>query len=342
MKILLIFRERRETPPSIENVFYNLGNSLTERGYDVKFFHLSNRGRFFQLIELLLFVKRHKPSVYHVTGDIHWISLFLPRNRTILTIHDFGPFENGNLPVGFMRRYLYICFWFIFPILYLKKIHLISYTSYEKGKVLFPKISLKSTVIYNMVDTMSRRCFRSESGSFVLLQVGTHKNKNLQLLIDAVVALKDIVRISLNIVGKLEIEHQKYLNEKGISYINKHNLRKDELMEMYCSSDVLFFTSFYEGFGLPIIEAQALGIPVITSNYGAMSEIAGKNAVLINPYSLDEAQSSILMLYNDRSYYNRIRSLGFENVARFSKERITDQFEILYRKINEKSFEAIY
>ena len=64
-----------------------------------------------------------KADIYHITGDVHYLALFLPRKKTVLTIHDIGAFKNKKRNI---RGYVYLLVWFILPIFWLKKITAIS------------------------------------------------------------------------------------------------------------------------------------------------------------------------------------------------------------------------
>ncbi|MFA0681761.1 hypothetical protein AB4572_15295, partial [Vibrio splendidus] len=94
MKICFIFREKRNTPPSIENVFGLLAGKLNNRGEEVECFYLPNSNRFIQLVYLYVFLLRNRFDRYHITGDVHWLAIFLPSRRTVLTIHDFSALIN--------------------------------------------------------------------------------------------------------------------------------------------------------------------------------------------------------------------------------------------------------
>ena len=94
--------------------------------------------------------------------------------------------------------------------------------------------------------------------------------------------------------------------------------------------DVFLLPSFYEGFGMPIIEAQATGRPVITSNIAPMSEVGGEAAVYIDPAS----PQSILEGYQYAfDHYNTIVEKGQQNVIRFSAENIAKQYLKAYQTI---------
>ncbi len=85
---------------------------------------------------------------------------------------------------------------------------------------------------------------------------------------------------------------------------------------------MLVFVSTYEGFGLPILEAQAMGRPVVTSNIMSMPEVAGDGACLVDPCDVTILHQVLLRVINDSSYRNTLVRNGFENVKRFRSKKI--------------------
>ena len=93
---------------------------------------------------------------------------------------------------------------------------------------------------------------------------------------------------------------------------------EDDLALLYNGAKILVFPTLYEGFGLPIIEAQACGTPVVTSNTGSCTEIAGRGAVIVDPESPEEIAAAISQLLFDQTLREEKISAGFENIKRFS------------------------
>jgi glycosyltransferase involved in cell wall biosynthesis len=90
----------------------------------------------------------------------------------------------------------------------------------------------------------------------------------------------------------------------------------DDLAALYRNSLGLIFVSLYEGFGIPIIEAQSFGCPVVTSNISAMPEVGGNGALIVDPYSVDEIEMALSSLA--REDITELVREGFKNTLRFS------------------------
>jgi glycosyltransferase involved in cell wall biosynthesis len=93
------------------------------------------------------------------------------------------------------------------------------------------------------------------------------------------------------------------------------------LFQLLLHSKFLVYPSIYEGFGLPIVEAMSIGIPVLTSDIGATKEIARDSAVLINPYSVKSIRDGLKILLLDQNLRQSLSELGISRSASFSWER---------------------
>jgi len=111
------------------------------------------------------------------------------------------------------------------------------------------------------------------------------------------------------------------------------NLPNKELVALYNAATLLVLPSFYEGFGLPVLEAMACGTPVVCSERGSLPEIAGDAALLVNPDDLDGLSAAMERALEDEPLRTQLRLKGFANVARFSWENTARETLTIYHKL---------
>lgn len=104
-----------------------------------------------------------------------------------------------------------------------------------------------------------------------ILQVGTRSNKNLERLASALVGQPCF----LHIIGPLTEQQGSLLNHFHIDYKNQADINDEQMHLAYIESDLVVFVSLAEGFGMPIIEANAIGRPVVTSRIAPMCDVSG-------------------------------------------------------------------
>lgn len=115
----------------------------------------------------------------------------------------------------------------------------------------------------------------------------------------------------------------KRIKRSGNVVVSPRNLSTTELRSLYSGATGLIFASLKEGFGLPILEAQKCGCPVITSNCSSMLEIAENSAVLVNPLNTHSIVQGMLKVYYSKLIY---RERGFVNIKRYSWDTFNDIF----------------
>jgi len=103
-------------------------------------------------------------------------------------------------------------------------------------------------------------------------------------------------------------------------------LDSEDLPKLYKGALFIVFISLYEGFGLPIVEAMASGVPVITSNVSAMPEVAGDAALIVNPYSIDEIIYSLNAFFSDAELRRLFVNKGLERVKQFDWNASAEKF----------------
>lgn len=96
---------------------------------------------------------------------------------------------------------------------------------------------------------------------------------------------------------------------------------EDEKWQLLGNGDMFLFPSFYEGFGLPVLEAQAAGLPIITSFNSSLLEVAGQGALFIDPKNPAQIAEAVKSLIDDKNLRDKLIQSGYENLKRFSWEK---------------------
>lgn len=325
-KVVQIVRRPFPGVFSIEGLFQDLAPEIESRGFDIDFavapeFSKGLRRR----IAISRWAKQLKGELFHNTGDIHFASIGTLPHRSILTIHDLTMLRRMRGIKRLMLKY----FWFVLPCRNVRYITVISeYTKMD----LLRNVRLDPEKIHVIPDVIGsdfsfeEKCIGLTSPT--ILQLGTAPNKNLDRLIDAITKIP----CTLRIVGRLSKDQVLMLNRSQLNWSNYLDLKRDEVVSLYKSSDIVSLVSTNEGFGLPILEGQAVGRPVITSNVSSMPEVAGTGACLVNPFDSNSIRNGILRIISDENYRRNLVALGRVNVQRFSTSRVAEMYVALYRK----------
>lgn len=254
--------------------------------------------------------------------------LYLPRKTAlILTLHDvaFRAFPD-SVSAAFRRYYALTV-----PrnIRRADKIITISHASKKEIIRHYPEAAQKLTVIAPGIDQRFRVHDAIPKRKQILFVGSLNERKNLAGAIKAFLKLPDSLGLSLvvvgNVFGNLSVSHKtETLLKKAQAHphiIFKRGLSEEELAAEYNASACLLFPSFYEGFGLPPLEAMACGTPAIVSRRSSMPEVCGDAAVYIDPDDLDDMAAKIIMLLENEALYQRLRAKGLEHVTAFSWQR---------------------
>ena len=106
-----------------------------------------------------------------------------------------------------------------------------------------------------------------------------------------------------------------------------------DLPYVYSAAFAFLYTSLRESFGIPLLESMACGTPIVTSNTSSMPEIAGPDAILVNPESADEICEQLLKLENDKTFYQQQVEMGLQRAKLFSWKYTADQLLSLYEAV---------
>ena len=320
MKVTFINRSLAFGGFSFETLFKTIKSNLKEVDY-TDFYDKTHNG-FFKNLKA---VKKISTDVYHITGGLGYYALFLPTKKTILTVHDTNHYEHD---LKGLKKWVFGLVFYRIPIRNVKYVTVVSNHTKSRLITLFNVPQEKIKVITNCYPNNFNKKIKAELNSPVnILQIGTKKNKNINLLIES---LKGI-DASLTIIGKLDVSTKDNLINSKLKYHNKINLSDQEIYTEYCNCDIVSFVSLNEGFGLPIIEANAVGRAILTSNISSMPEVAGNAACLVNPYSSEEIKAGFIKLIEDKAYRESLIANGFENIKRFEPKKIAQDYYNLYK-----------
>lgn len=327
MRVVLIYRQRVDGANSIEELFDNLFDYLSNKCTIIKYELGSKKN----LLTDILKIRSLNADVYHITGDVHYVACFLPKSKTLLTIHDINYFA---LKLSGIKKLIYKWIYLSLP---LRSIAGLTTISLETKRIIhkyFPNVN-NMTVIPNcynaQVFKQSDCVFNSECPT--ILQIGTKANKNIPRLLEAISSIK----CKLLILGRLNNDLLDLLNKHKINYENFYNLELNEVYNLYVKSDIISFVSTSEGFGLPIIEGQAVGRAVISSNIEPMAGIAGEGACLVDPRSVERIRNGIIEVQQNTEYRNKIINNGFNNIIQYHPEQIADKYYLEYNNLYKKN-----
>lgn len=272
----------------------------------------------------------------------HAIPVIHPKN-TVVTIHGLEYETCPKMYSFWGRAYLYgtrlSCRW-------AKKIIAVSKNTKSDLMKLYKVPADKIEVIYEGVsvergthnverkelDAPRSTLHASELKPYLLFIGRLEKRKNIEGIIDAYKILVE----KYNIPHKLILAGNRGFGYEAISYkLKAKSHKKDIILPGYISeeeknnllknADVFLFPTFYEGFGLPVLEAQSVGTPVVTSKVSSLPEIAGEGAAYCvpeEPVSIAEAVRAVL---GDKEFRERLIKKGQENCQRFSWEKCAEK-----------------
>ena len=326
LEVTLLMRAPQERSYSIEAVFGAVAEHLpSDMRAEVVTSPYPSRGIWKRLRAALHAWRAARGAdVVHVTGDTHFMACFAPRRRTILTIHDCTFLERAT---GLRRAVLWF-FWIRLPIWRAAVVTVVSEASKAQLARWVRLDPARVVVIENPLPRAMSPADKAFTERPRLLMLGTGPHKNIERVAEALSGLP----VELEVIGRLSTERLARLGAH-VSVSSRHDLPDDALAEAYARSDILMFPSLVEGFGLPILEAQAVGRPVVTSDRAPMRDVAGDGALLVDPEDPAALRGAVMRLMAEPDLRARLVAAGFANLQRFRPERIAARYAQLYRDV---------
>lgn len=293
-------------------------------------------------------IKNNKIDLYHVPQN--GVGLPIDKNcRFIITLHDVIPYR---MPETVSNRYLKIFSEYIPKIVPLCD-GIITVSNFSKKDIVksfnFPEnkiyvTHLASEDIYKPMDKRVSKYvakkYYSITEDYILYVGGFSPRKNILGLIDSFNKLITLYKkpLSLVIAGKRGESYSTYKEHTEKLNISDRVLFPgfisiEHLPYIYNAAKLFVYPSFYEGFGLPPIEAMACGVPVITSNTTSLPEVVGKGALLIDPLNKTDLCHAMLNVLLDNTLKNKLISSGIKRASELSWKKTAKNTINIYNKI---------
>ncbi|MBC8390244.1 MAG: glycosyltransferase family 4 protein [Actinobacteria bacterium] len=316
---------------------------------NINIIHKNFKSRFFrifwQLFILPFNLRSMKISLLHSTNYI--TPLIKIGFKIIVTIHDFT-FYLFPEKYTIMKRIFYKSFIPFFIKISDKVITDSNNTKKDIFKI-FNISERKITVIYVSYQEYYNNIKNNDLSKKILMKYNINRNfilfvgmieprKNILSILKAFIEIDEELDLDLVIVGKKgwyfkEIDN--FMEKiKGLKLTNKiiftGYVPEKEIKYFYQSALIFVFPSFYEGFGLPPLQAMACGTPVITSNVSSLPEVVGDSAIRIDPNNLEELTNSIKLLYNNPAKRSELIRKGLKQAKKFNLIRIAKKTISIY------------
>lgn len=334
----------------------NLHNLSKKRGIGFYIKYLIDSLKTYTKVEVFVLEnkndQRHLDLIHYPYFDLYRPTLPLYKKLpTVLTVHDVTPLLfPAHYPPGLKGKLNYLR-----QRLSLLNVKAIITDSHSSKKDIEKKLRVSPSKIYpihlapsehfkkiddkNKLDNL-RKKFKLPD-KFVIYAGSVNWNKNLNNLAESCIRAEvDLVLAGSDFNNRQDLGHIELKSFKN--FLEKYSMNKkihilgfvstDELAGLINLADILMLVSFYEGFGLTILEAQACGTPVITSQVSSMPEIAGEGAILVEPGSVESIVKAIKNLKDSRLRTELVRK-GFENVGKFNWKKTAKETEAVYEKV---------
>jgi len=279
----------------------------------------------------------------------HSLHHFLPfgvRGRTVLTLHDFIWLDHPDLayPNRWKGRVIQAYASLALNYALRRANHIIAiseHTARRARERMAPRIPEISVIPHGVDERFHRAAKRHASGfatteaPFFLVVGNSKPNKNVARIVGAMALLvQKVPEVRLRIVGRGEGYRELRSQVDSLGLTQKvdffGNVPDEELLDALQRAVALVFPSLVEGFGMPVLEAQAVGCPVITSDRGVLPETAGDAALFVDPYDAWDIARAMETLYRDLPLRESLVRKGRERATRFTWEETAKKTRHVY------------
>lgn len=289
---------------------------------------------------LPIVIQKSSIDLIHITN---LAPSYLIRKRSVITVHDAVPWRYRDTLSKGMKYYSE-------PILkkFLKYRHpnIITVSDFSK-KEISSILKINENKIHTIYNGKNKK-FSTVGSGFIkkvknrygiyddyLITIGTiEPRKNLQNLIHAFEKISKKTSLKMVIVGRngwqKDLEISENLNKRVIftGFISDA-----DLVPLIAGAIAFLFPSIYEGFGLPLIEAQSCGTPCIVSKESSLPEIAGKSAIYFDPFNINSISKAIENTINNPDLLNLLCTKGINNSKKYSWEKCAEESNTYYHNL---------
>jgi len=294
-------------------------------------------GRYvFEQVRLPSILKARRLDILHSLGNVAPLA---PGCRSVVTIHYDMRFLAYGDPKAIARWAILRA---LVPASAARADHVLTVSEFSRQEVCrhlgVPPCRVTVTHLApetRWTDEGARNVSKARESGHAVAFSSLSPHKNIRRLVQAYkLARCRGLRQRLVIVGHLPAARSETLPD-GLELSGY--LDNEQLVETVAGADFLVFPSIYEGFGLPVLEAMAAGVPVLCSNRASLPEVAGEAALFFDPESIEAIADGMRAVGSDPVLRSRMRERGFENAKRFSWQRTAMETLAVYERVMRRS-----
>ena len=294
--------------------------------------------------------------IHYPYFDLFFLTLPLRKSKpTVVTIHDVTPLVfPEHFPPGIRGKIKFKIQKFslkgvkaVITDSKNSKKDIINYLGYPKEKIFVVPLApgKEFRLITNHQSLIATKQKYQLPDAFVLYVGDVNYNKNIPGLVKTC----EKIKVPLVIVGKQAVEkniNRLHPENKDLVWLQDYCqspvtllgfVSTEDLVAIYNLATVYCQPSFYEGFGLPVLEAMACGCPVVAANTSSLPEICGKAAVMVNPYDINDIVTGLKKVLYDISIYDILRKRGLAWVKKFSWEKTAKETIKVYQNVYQEN-----
>lgn len=290
-------------------------------------------------------IKREKIDLYHGLSHELPTGITSTNVKSIVTIHDlifkhYPQFYNAIDRKIYDLKFRYACEHAdaILTISESTKRDIIKFYKTPAEKIHVTYLTCHKQFYQQLEETISQEFDTNKLPPDYLLYVGAvNERKNLLSIIQAIQTIPFNNRLPLVVIG----DGSSY-KRKVEAYIQQHQLEQWVIFKkipfttfpkVYRNAKMLVYPSYFEGFGMPILEAQLCGTPVITTNVSSLPEVGGDAALYVSPNDVTALADAIEKIRTNDDLYQKLVERGYTHSKRFAPSVVTKEVMKVYQKV---------